>query len=693
MTIGGFSNLRATGTVGPGDGFTLRPRLLVAVAFVLATAAVARAQEPAAGSAEEPRFETAVVVTPERGSTPRSLVPAVTVVLERQALSLLPAAHPSELISFLPGFTVARPRFDAGRPVVSARGFFGGGEADYLLLLVDGVPVADAESGLIDWGAVPTSSIQRIEAFRGPGASLYGDSAVGGVVQILTDRSAQGGRLTTTGGSFGTFDVDGSWGWRAPAVASTLSSAIRRTGGAYEHSSARQYVGAGGIDGQVGDLSWRWTADGGWRRRDDPGSLGRDVFRRDPYSSDPLYRFDGLERRDVSTAFTLRHQSPVWLPQARIAAAFRDEDLVRTILLAPAVGDRRARALSTAALRGSLEGQRVLGTARMVTLRFGTDASREHLDTTYRSVSVSGLLQDVNSHVAGHRIRTGLFASSAWEATSRVRLSGGIRWDGLDDGSFRVPTTGVKRAWTPRAGVSLQLNDARTLSLFGQVSRAFKAPTLEQLFDPRPYPDFRGGTFTISNPQLVPQRATSIEAGVSGSGPARWSVVAYRARVDDEIDFDVRTFSYANIGESRHTGLELEGETTWGRFSPSISYVLSRVMESGSDRQLKNVPRHRVSVATGVELPWALHVYARLDCTTGAFLDDENTVRTSTPSAIDVRLRRALGRHALFVDVFNVTADQYEEYGFTLRDFDNKVVPYVYPGAPRAVRAGLTLEF
>ena len=49
--------------------------------------------------------------------------------------------------------------------------------------------------------------------------------------------------------------------------------------------------------------------------------------------------------------------------------------------------------------------------------------------------------------------------------------------------------------------------------------------------------------------------------------------------------------------------------------------------------------------------------------------------------------------HALFVDVYNVTADQYEEYGFTLRDFANNLVPYVYPSAPRAVRAGLTLAF
>ena len=130
---------------------------------------------------------------------------------------------------------------------------------------------------------------------------------------------------------------------------------------------------------------------------------------------------------------------------------------------------------------------------------------------------------------------------------------------------------GGLRAWTPRVGATLQLNDARTLALFGQVARAFKTPTLDQLFDPRPYPDFRGGTFTISNPRLVPQRATNVEAGILGGGPIRWSAIAYRANVDNEIDFDVRTFSYANIGESRHTGVELDAEAAWGRLTPSMS--------------------------------------------------------------------------------------------------------------------------
>ena len=117
----------------------MRALIVIVLTFSLAISAHAQAQNGTASASDQPRFATELVVTPERGETPRNLVPAATVVLDATTLQQLPAAHPSEMISFLPGFSVARPRFDAGRPVVSARGFFGGGEAEYVVLLVDGV--------------------------------------------------------------------------------------------------------------------------------------------------------------------------------------------------------------------------------------------------------------------------------------------------------------------------------------------------------------------------------------------------------------------------------------------------------------------------------------------------------------------------------------------------------------------------
>jgi outer membrane cobalamin receptor len=269
-----------------------------------------------------------------------------------------------------------------------------------------------------------------------------------------------------------------------------------------------------------------------------------------------------------------------------------------------------------------------------------------------------------------------------------------LRWDRVADDEFAglAEHSPRQQAWSPRAGATVQLRESYPVAAFVQLSRAFKVPTLDQLFDPRPYPDFMGGTFTISNPGLVPQRATNLEGGVSGGSAVRWSALAYRMVVDDEIDFDIRTFSYANIGESHHCGIELEAATSLVKpVQASVAYALTRVTEADSDLQLKNVPRHRLTLAADVALPLGVGVYARFRHTGGAFLDDQNEFPIDGPSTIDVRVRRASGRLILFVDMINVTDDRYEEYGFTLTDFAGQTVNYLYPGAPRAFRAGVTV--
>ena len=654
---------------------------------------VASAQPPQPPEQNEPpRFTTDVVVTPERGETPTPLVPASTVVIDRAALVTLPAVHPAEAMSFVPGFNLIRPEFYASRPVVSARGFFGGGEAEYVTLLVDGVRVADVESGLVDWSAIATTQVRRIEASRGPAAAFYGDAAVGGVIQILTDRTTTGGDASVSAGSYNSYLADGSYGRRSPRAGFALSGAARRTSGGFDHSAAHQVVGGGSVDGSAGGLLWRWTASGGSRDRDDPGVLSLDALRAAPLSSDPMFRFDTVDRRDASTSLSVRRAGAAWQPQARIYVTRRDEDAVRTIPLAPGLGDRHARALSSHAIGGSVEAEHAFGSERSAVVRAGLDLAREHLDTTYRGVSPSGAIGSFESEAVGYRIRTGVFAFGSWQAAPRLRLSAGLRHDRVDDGSFG-PSIAAQQAWSPRAGATIRLTERGDLALFAQVARAFKTPTLDQLFDPRPYPNFRGGTFTISNPGLVPQRATSAEAGVSGGRTIRWSALAYRMAVDEEIDFDLRTFSYANIGRSRHVGAELEAEGRWWpRVRPSATYALTSVSDvDGGGQQLKNVPLHRATAGVSIDLPYALGVVARYDRTWGAFLDDANVFALEGRSTLDLRVRRPIRRSLLFLDIVNATGHIAEEYGFTLTDARGRPVPYAYPGAPRAVRAGLTL--
>ncbi|MDQ5858699.1 MAG: TonB-dependent receptor, partial [Acidobacteriota bacterium] len=255
-------------------------------------------------------------------------------------------------------------------------------------------------------------------------------------------------------------------------------------------------------------------------------------------------------------------------------------------------------------------------------------------------------------------------------------------------------------AWSPRAGASVRLGrlDAVPVSLFVQASRAFKAPTLDQLFDPRPFSDFAGGTFRISNPSLLPQRASTVEAGVSRrDGRSSLELVLYTTSVDDEIDFDVAAFRYSNIGRTRHRGIEAAARLfETGPVSPFFSYSWNRTEPREGEnrgRQLKNVPEHLFRPGISVALPAEIRIEALSTTLAGRFLDDVNRIPLEDATVFDVRVEKRFRRLRAHVDLLNVFDRDWEELGLALSDFSGEIVPYYYPAAGFAARVGIDWRF
>ena len=512
-----------------------------------------------------------------------------------------------------------------------------------------------------------------VEAARGPGASMYGDSAVGGVLQVLTEPNA-GVRADVSAGSFHTYVVDAAAGHRFSRFGLNASGAARRTRGFSTHSFAREVMGSLSADGPVGAAIWRWTGSANSRRREDSGAAPLPIVRSDPTFSDPTYRFDDPHRHGLATSFVIQHSGDSRTGLVRLYGNTRDDAGVRTILLAPGVSDRRRRAVTAVVVGATAQGGSTIGRNKRMRVQSGIDLTRDRLTTSYQSVTDAGQVGNSGPAVEGHRFRAGVFASSSWDASAQLRLTGALRWDGVADQGFSAsPSSHDHTAWSPRIGVTFRPSGTGKFAAFAQASKAFKVPTLDQLFDPRPFPDFRGGTFTISNATLRPQRAASLEAGISGSSRVNWSLLVYRMNVDDEIDFDVRTFSYGNIGRSRHTGVEAEATgRAWAWLDSSAAYAWTHVAETGDHRQLKNVPRHTLVLSATVTLPRAFGVYGRYRGVAGAFLDDENTVPLRGLSTFDVRLRRTTGGKTLFVDVLNLADARYEEYRIYAHGFSRR---------------------
>ncbi len=87
-----------------------------------------------------------------------------------------------------------------------------GSTSEQVLILIDGVPVNDTQTGHFHLDqAVPLDQVERIEVLRGAGSSLYGTSAMGGIVNIVTRSAGARSVARFETGSFNTLVASGMY--------------------------------------------------------------------------------------------------------------------------------------------------------------------------------------------------------------------------------------------------------------------------------------------------------------------------------------------------------------------------------------------------------------------------------------------------------------------------------------------------
>ena len=208
---------------------TLRASLSLAA---LLAALPCRADEPA--QPEQP-FGEEIVVAATRSPRPVRDVPAAVTVVPRAEIERSPASTTDELLMAVPSFDLFRRSSslaaDPSSQGVKLRGV-GGTAAARALVLLDGVPVNDPFAGWVPWRAFPSLGLERIEVVPGGGAALYGNYALGGVIQLvsrpITPRTAA---VEVESGSFGTGRVEAHVSDRQGPVGVTVDAELFRSDG------------------------------------------------------------------------------------------------------------------------------------------------------------------------------------------------------------------------------------------------------------------------------------------------------------------------------------------------------------------------------------------------------------------------------------------------------------------------------
>lgn len=77
--------------------------------------------------------------------------------------------------------------------------------SDYILILIDGVPLVGRNAGNFDLSRLTVGNIKQIEVVKGPSSSLYGSEALGGVINIITEKPTTNNLTGNTSYRFGSF--------------------------------------------------------------------------------------------------------------------------------------------------------------------------------------------------------------------------------------------------------------------------------------------------------------------------------------------------------------------------------------------------------------------------------------------------------------------------------------------------------
>ena len=222
-----------------------------------------------------------VVVTGSRFEENLNEVPADIKVITRDEIANSTSQNIPDVLSQIGGLNVRST--NGGQLNLDATvdmGGYGAAANSNTLVLVDGQRINPIDSGNINWESVPIDSIERIEILRGGASVQYGNGAVGGVINIITNGNrTKLNQASVAYGSFGTTignaivrdgvdqttyqvtaNTSNSNGWRQNSAANAYSFDGKITqsfGGIdkiytdlfYAYTNARN---PGGVIGQVG---------------------------------------------------------------------------------------------------------------------------------------------------------------------------------------------------------------------------------------------------------------------------------------------------------------------------------------------------------------------------------------------------------------------------------------------------------
>ena len=499
-----------------------------------------------------------------------NLVPSEELV-ERNITSV------DQALQYVPGVNTT----GGGQVNIRGSSGFNWGVGSRVLVLLNGNPFMAGDLWNVNWYAIPTSNIKQIEVMKGSGSALYGSSAMGGVINIITEDPEKGSHFQVR--SFSGFYNKLShevWQWTddqnhfegttvdlstyVGPVSVLLSSNYQNTTG-YKENDDHQIFNFMATLGC--NLSSRLRIDvmtgygnnkGGffiyWKDLRHSFSNGSDPFgyqTRSQYKN--TYIFPSL-------SYVLNERMMI-LIKGRINRAYSEDHLRNSVENNELPEAFRS---STAITQGG-EVQLNWQVHRQGILVMGCDLQKDEVNAIqFDSCEVDKAAYYVQ------------FEQRFWD---RLKLTAGARYDWED--AARIGKSGDL---SKKLGMNYTLTPATHLRF--SYGEGFRMPTVGERF----VSTFTGGLRIAPNHELKPERSISIEMGVHQnlSNSMGIDVALYYNRytnlIEPQLDVnDTRgiVVRFQNVAEARVQGVDLSFRTDW--FSKLVSSRIGYTFADSKD--------------------------------------------------------------------------------------------------------------
>ncbi|MHB1935923.1 MAG: TonB-dependent receptor [Acidobacteriaceae bacterium] len=580
---------------------------------------------------------------------------------------------------------------------VSLRGL-GSTAASRTLVLAGHVPLNDPFGGWVYWDQLPSLAIQDVEVARGGASDLYGSSAIGGVINLI---ERQPGPTA--------YAVDTGYGQENTPHGAVLGTTAL---GPWAGLVAADWLRTDGYIQVAPDVRGPVDTAANVHYQNAETDLRRAIAER----GDVLLRGNMLNEARGNGTPLQTNATRLWRytggfdwatenAGAFMARLFGTQEHYRQSFSATSAGQQsefltRLQYVAVQQFGGSVQWTKALRPWLM--LIAGSDGNDVHAsddETPIKNRLPNGLSDTSARQRDIGEYAEGLLQTKNWTVAASLRGDDFLNLDTVQfaqAGNGPIAVTDIpNRSETlanPRLGVVRRMD--RYVSLTGSVYRAFRSPTINEL-----YRQFQvGQEITLANPHLQSERATGWETGMQFALPQRNTVVR-ASYFWTEVNRPVTSLTISatptkvvlqreNLGQIRSRGISLDYESqplSWLSITGGYQYANATVTQFAQDPSLvgKWIPEvaHNMATAQVRAMRPKLGVAELLGTISGRQYDDDaNTFLLHGYFQMDAYVAHAFGSHSEIYGAVNNIFDREIQVGRT---------PLLTLGTPRMASIGI----